>query len=924
MFPTLYHQANIYQKNKMAIKGNNNKEEILLGVQVDVAEAEKKVQELEKKLDALQEVKLKVSGDALAQVNMEIEQTTKAIKDLNETIINPSSNVDEVKNVGKVVEDLNDNIQNVNKNKIKPQTDNKDLKNTILSLSEMEDLLKSLQDELRTTKDKSRMQQLANEAKDLTHQIDALENGFVDTNQTIGLLEDRLYAMAQAGQSGSQEFNEILTKVAELKQHVINVDMAVDSLSADKWGKFVEAGENLTGVLGGVTGALQLMGVDASRAEEQMQKLMAVQSIMQGLQSLNQFRKQWTALMSSFKAGKVATETINTISTSTGEASTATTGLASATNTATTSTKLFGTAFKAIGIGLIVSAIALLVANFDKLKEVVFNLIPGLKDVADAVGNIIQKVTDFIGLTSEAGRQLERLKKLNEGIVTGIDSQIEMLSAMGDKEIEVYELSLKRNSLKRQSLIETAKVNKKLNEEEQKQLIELNTERNVLILSERKRISDLAKERAETNKQTYDTLLSQLKGYLKEAEKVTYASNHNSRQTELKNLSDKYKEQIAVARKLNQDISKLEEAERTERNIVNKKFDDEYFNYIKGNSRQFLDDFSREYLETIESYTKQKENATAEQKADLDLRLNNQLLYLSQLKQLAISQKEAEKDLNTSSTKNEIDEDDTFKIQKQKLDAQLQATKEYEDTLLLITTESKNLENSEIQRLYTEGQARLKELMADPSVNANEITNVQAELNAKLSAIEVNNKEIEDATIAHNNNIQKAEKANGKAKKKLLDEETKAKLQNLSTISDATSQASELLGESTVAGKTFAIASATIDSYSAGAKVMKEVPYPFNIPAMASVIMSGLATVKKIMSVKVDGDTLGGAGADTPTYSAPVINSTVLKTAENGTDKLSDVITQSNENQVVKAYITNSDIETNEQKNQFIKRTSSY
>ncbi len=909
----------------MAIKGNNNnKEEILLGVQVDVAEAEKKVQELEKKLDALQEVKLKVSGDALAQVNMEIEQTSKAIKDLNETIINPSSNVNEIQNIGKVVEDLNETIDDVNKNKVKPQTDNKDLKNTILSLSEMDDLLKKLRDEQRTTKDPLKLQQLSKEAGELELKIRDINEPFRDVNREIGELEDRLYAMATAGQQGSKEFNEILSKVAQLKENVKNVDLAVDSLSVDRFGQFVQAGENLTGVLGGVTGALQLMGIESKTAEENIAKLMQLQSIMQGLQSLNQFRKQWTALMSSFKAGKVATDTINTISTATGEASTATTGLATATNTATTSTKLFGTAFKAIGIGLIVSAIALLVANFDKLKEVVFNLIPGLKDVADAVGNIIQKVTDFIGLTSEAGRQLEKLKKLNQGIVTGIDSQIEMLSAMDDKEKEVYELSLKRNSLKRQSLIETAKVNKKLNDEEQKQLIELNTERNVLILSERKRINDLAKERAEKNKQTYDTLLSQLKGYLKEAEKVTYSANHNSRQTDLKNLSDKYKEQIAVARKLNQDITKLEQAEKIERNIINKKYDDEYFNYIKGNSRQFLDDFSKEYLETIESYTKQKENATAEQRVDLDARLNNQLTYLSQLKQLAISQKEAEKDLANSLDKNEIDEDDSFKIQKQKLDAQLQAQKDYEDTLLAITTETKNLENSEIQRLYEEGQARLKELMADPAINANEITNVQAELNAKLSAIEANNKEIEDATIAHNNNIQKAEKANGKAKKKLLDEETKAKLQNLSTISDATSQASELLGESTVAGKTMAIASATIDSYSAGAKVMKEVPYPFNIPAMASVIMSGLATVKKIMNVKVDGDTSGGAGADAPTYSAPVINSTVLKTAENGTDKLSDVITQSNENQVVKAYITNSDIETNEQKNQFIKRTSSY
>ncbi|WP_286732821.1 MULTISPECIES: hypothetical protein [Sphingobacterium] len=913
----------------MAIKGNNNKEEILLGVSVDVAEAEKKVQELEKKLDALQEVKLKVSGDALAQVNMEIEQTTKAIKDLNETIINPSSNVEEVKNIGKVVEDLNETIDDVNKNKLKPKSDNKDLKNTILSLDEMDDLLKKLRDEQRTTKDPLRLQQLANEAKSLTLQITAMEDGYKDVTATISMLEDKLYSLSVSNQQNSEEFATILNQLTRYKQAVIEVDKTVDTLSVDKWTRFVEVGESMTGIFGAVTASMQLMGIESKTAEENIAKLMQLQSIMQGLQSLNQFRKQWVTLISSFKSAKEATDTINNIADATETASDATGTLTTATQGATTATEGFGLAFKSIGIGLAVAALTYLIANFDKLKEVVFNLVPGLKDVAEFIGNIIQKVTDFIGITSEAERQLERLKKLNEGIVTGIDSQIEMLSAMGDKEKEIYELSLKRNSLKRQSLIETAKVNKQLNEEEQKQLIDLNTERNVLILSERKRINDLAKERADKAKQEYDTLLNQLKGYLKEAEKITYSANHNSRQTDLKNLSDKYKEQIAVARKLNQDISKLEEAERIERNIVNKKYDDEYFNYIKGNSRQFLDDFSREYLETIESYTKQKENATASQKADLDVRLSNQLTYLSQLKQLSIAQKEAERDLNSASTKNEIDEDDSFKIQKQKLDAQLQATKDYEDTLLLITTESKNLENSEIQRLYEEGQLRLKELMADPAINANEITNVQAELNAKLGAIEANNKDIEDATVKHNDNIQKAEKANNKAKKKLLDEQTKAKLDNLSVIAGATDQAQQLLGESTVAGKVAGIATATIDTYVSGVKAMKEVPYPFNFVALATTIASGLATVKKIMSVKVDGDTSGGAGADASsvlgsTMQAPVINSTVLKTAENGTDKLSDVISQSNENQVVKAYITNSDIETNEQKNQFIKRTSSY
>src|SRR5690606_19895828 len=109
-----------------------------------------------------------------------------------------------------------------------------------------------------------------------------------------------------------------------------------------------------------------------------------------------------------------------------------------------------------------------------------------------------------------------------------------------------------------------------------------------------------------------------------------------------------------LAKKLNKDASGLEEALRIERNAINKKYDDEYFNYINNNNRQFLDDFSKNYLETIESYNEQKENATDEQKQDLDNRLNNQLIYISKLKQLSISSSEAEKSLQNSLDNNEI------------------------------------------------------------------------------------------------------------------------------------------------------------------------------------------------------------------------------------------------------------------------------
>jgi chemotaxis protein histidine kinase CheA len=80
-------------------------------------------------------------------------------------------------------------------------------------------------------------------------------------------------------------------------------------------------------------------------------------------------------------------------------------------------TKAFGTlkgAIASTGIGLLVVGLGLLIANFDKVKKVVLNLIPGLGAVADFIGGLVNKITDFVGVTSEAGRATEKLIKDNE------------------------------------------------------------------------------------------------------------------------------------------------------------------------------------------------------------------------------------------------------------------------------------------------------------------------------------------------------------------------------------------------------------------------------------------------------------------------------------------------------------------------------
>jgi len=77
--------------------------------------------------------------------------------------------------------------------------------------------------------------------------------------------------------------------------------------------------------------------------------------------------------------------------------------------TSTGAMKAFRIALAATGIGLIVIGLGLLIANFDKVKKVVLNLVPELALVGEFITGIVENITDFIGVTSEAERALAEL-----------------------------------------------------------------------------------------------------------------------------------------------------------------------------------------------------------------------------------------------------------------------------------------------------------------------------------------------------------------------------------------------------------------------------------------------------------------------------------------------------------------------------------
>jgi hypothetical protein len=96
-------------------------------------------------------------------------------------------------------------------------------------------------------------------------------------------------------------------------------------------------------------------------------------------------------------------------------------------------------AFKALGnmstlaFGVIGVALTLIITNFDTLKKAVMNLLPGLSSMATFVGGLVQKFTDWVGITSAQDRALDKLNKTTGKTNEQLDREIALLQARGDQ-----------------------------------------------------------------------------------------------------------------------------------------------------------------------------------------------------------------------------------------------------------------------------------------------------------------------------------------------------------------------------------------------------------------------------------------------------------------------------------------------------------
>lgn len=222
----------------------------------------------------------------------------------------------------------------------------------------------------------------------------------------------------------SKEATEAAKRAAELKDKIGDAKALTDAFNPDA--KFNALSASIGGVLNGFQayeGALGLIGVESEQVQATLLKVQSAMALSQGVQSLLEAKdsfKQLGAVVknnsiiqaayafimgtttTAVEANTIATET----NTAVGEVAAVTTevqaganvALTATTNTASLALKAFRAALIATGIGAIVVLIGLLIANFDKVTQVIQKLSGYVIKAYDYFDNLGASIKILIGI----------------------------------------------------------------------------------------------------------------------------------------------------------------------------------------------------------------------------------------------------------------------------------------------------------------------------------------------------------------------------------------------------------------------------------------------------------------------------------------------------------------------------------------------
>ena len=211
----------------------------------------------------------------------------------------------------------------------------------------------------------------------------------------LGEAEDRLYQLALAGDTTSQEYQDLLEKVSRYRKVQIDTDMVVDAAATTFSQKLGGALQGAASGFAGVQGAIGLFGVESEALESTLLKVNSAMALSQGIEGLREGAKSFRAL-----------------------------GLA-----AGNAFKGMKGAFLATGIGAFVVTLGVVVAYWDDISEAIGFGTDAVEDQEDAVKNLQEETKKQLDIMNDIvnnnqnyiNRQIDQIK--NEEEIKNLQAQ---------------------------------------------------------------------------------------------------------------------------------------------------------------------------------------------------------------------------------------------------------------------------------------------------------------------------------------------------------------------------------------------------------------------------------------------------------------------------------------------------------------------
>jgi hypothetical protein len=686
-----------------------------------------------------------------------------------------------------------------------------------------------------------------------TADVQKLDKAFIETDISVKSLRTQLKeAQAQVGLMAdkfgatSKEAVNAAKRAADLKDRIGDAKALTDAFNPDA--KFKAVASSLAGVAGGFSalqGAMALFGNENKDVEKALLKVNAAMALSQGLQAVGESVDSFRQLGAVIKS-TTAFQEINNAATKTAAAVQRSFGIS--VETTSTGFKVLKGAIVATGIGALVVLLGEVINNFDAISDWIKK--SPLGALAKGVGDLVTQFTDFIGVTSEAERNLQKLSVANKRANEDIENRIKVLKAQGGSEKEIYDLSKQRVENELTILRDSLKTKGKLTDDEEKQFRDLKTEQLVLTADYNKKSADATKKAAEEAKKKSDETNKQVIADTEKANELLLKIKNEKAIAELK--SQEEKDLLLLEQQEKQQIAEVDALK------INEK--------LKGELKSaIIADYDLKEIELKDKQAKAKSEKDDEAlKAEEDF--NNKV---SEIKANAIKddneRAEAQRLAKLKKDLSDLDADKEFL--KKSLTEQAAIKKDLIDASELEGQKSKNdIVAKGLQEEVDLLQAQQKGLEEGGAAYWKNVHDIEDKsYQAKLLAAKGNAKEIEKIEAEHAANNIDIAKREAAAKLKLLNDRLKVVEQFGRDVQVIAGKNKDVAIAGVLIEKAAALGQIAVNTYIATSKAVAASPLTLGLPWSALIIAGGIASAIKVVSdAKTQIAEIRSAGAGLP------------------------------------------------------------